>query len=95
MGKGGLDWALRSELWKGKFFQDHTIVIDTELEETLEAFIHLITTSEAFTVQQALWQAQGYSCCPGADISVKRQIMSKKTELARPVISDTKTKGCV
>lgn len=45
MGKGGLDWALSSKSWRRKkLFQNHTIVIDTELEETLEIFFHLITT---------------------------------------------------
>lgn len=50
----GLGWAL---FWgKGR---DHTIVIDRELEETMEVFIHLITTNETPTVGQALWQVPG------------------------------------
>ena len=45
MGKGGLAWALTSESWRGKkLFQDHTTVINLELEEPLETFIHLVTT---------------------------------------------------
>lgn len=49
MDKSGLGWAL---FWgKGR---DHTIVIDRELEETMEVFIHLITTNETPTVGQAL-----------------------------------------
>ena len=47
MKKGRLGRALHLGHWRGqKLFQDRTVVIDRELEETVEVFIHLITTYE-------------------------------------------------
>lgn len=41
----------RTEVISGPY-----VVIDRELEETMEVFFHLITTNEAPTMHQALWQ---------------------------------------